>query len=38
MYAFDHIRRFYWDRSTTDPEPIVREMLFKIYWRYMLKC
>ncbi|MBP1296649.1 hypothetical protein ACVL91_001029 [Bradyrhizobium elkanii] len=38
MYAFDHIRRFYWHHCTTDPSRFVREQLFHIYWRYMLRC
>jgi hypothetical protein len=37
-YAYDHIRRYYWERCTIDEEPIVREMLLRIYWRYMLMC
>jgi hypothetical protein len=32
-HAFDHIRRFYWERATNAPDDAT---LFRIYWRYML--
>jgi hypothetical protein len=38
VYAFDHIRRYFWHQCTTDPDPLVRELIFRVYWRYMLMC
>ena len=37
-YAFDHIRRFYWERCTTDQDRRVSETLFRTYWRYMMNA
>ena len=38
MYHFDHIRRFYWERCTSDLDRTMQDRLFAIYWRYMLRC
>jgi hypothetical protein len=33
VYAFDHIRRYFWHHAVLGNEPA-----FKRYWRYMLMC